>query len=91
MSVPHNVPELEVPQADIVDAAEISRYQETAAALVQGFSERCAVSALDAILAAAGDGSMAGTDRARLVANGIQQQTATLEEEVGRFLSLTKG
>ena len=90
MSLSSNVPELAVPQADIADAAEIGRCQETAAALVQGFAERCTVSALDALLAAAGDGKASGTDRARQIADSIQQQTATLHEEVGRFLSLTK-
>jgi len=90
MSVSNIVPELAGPQADVVDAAEISRCLETAAALVQGFAERCTISALDALLAAAGDGSASDPDRARLIAGGVLQQTATLHEEVGRFLSLTE-
>jgi hypothetical protein len=90
MSVSSNVPELAVPHADIVDAAEISRCLETAAVLVQSFAERCTVGALDALLAAAGDGPAIGLDRAHQIADGVLQQTVTLHEEVGRFLSLTK-
>jgi len=84
MSLPSNVPELAVPQSDVADEAEISRCLEGAAELVQGFAERGAVSALDIILAANGE------SEARQAAAAVLQQTATLQGEVSRFLSLTK-
>ncbi len=90
MSLPSNVPELAVPQSDAVDEAEISRCLESAAVLVQGFAERGAVSALDAILAISGDVVPSACDRARLAAAAVLQQTVTLQDEVSRFLSLTR-
>ena len=89
MSLPSNVPELAGPAADTVDEAEINRCLESAACLVQGFAERGAVAALDALLAAAGAGAPADPTRARQIAAGVLQQTATLQEEVGRFLAMT--
>ncbi len=83
MSLPSNVPALAVPQSDVADEEEISRCLEGAAELVQGFAERGAVSALDIILAANGE------SEARQAAEAVLQQTATLQDEVSRFLSLT--
>lgn len=85
-----NVPALAAPQPDALDAAEISRCLDSAAELVQSFAERGAIGALDALLAAAGDTTPADTAGARLAAAEALQQTATLHEEVGRFLSLTR-
>ncbi len=89
MSLPSNVPELAVPQTDAADEAEISRCLDGAAELVQDFAVLGATSALDALLAAADDTIAAGTDSARQVAANALQQTTTLHEEVGRFLSMT--
>jgi|GEM_PF-6548624 len=90
MSLPSNVPELAVPQTDAADEAEISRCIEGAADLVQGFADIGTISALDALLAAAGDATSADTDSARLIAAAALHQTATLHDEVDRFFSLTK-
>ena len=93
MSLPSNVPELVVPQTDAADEAEISRCLEGAADLVQDFADLGAISALDALLAAADDSAPAALDSAdsvRVVAAAALQQTATLHDEVGRFFSLTK-
>ncbi len=90
MSLPSNVPELAGLPADAVDAAEINRCLESAACLVQGFAERGAVGALEALLAAAGDSALADPARTRQVAAGVLQQTTTLQEEVGRFLAMTE-
>jgi len=90
MSLPSNVPELEAPQTGAVDEAEIGRCIESAAEIVQGFAERGVLSALDAILATKGKSLLAGADQARLTAALVMQQTATLHDEVSRFLSLTK-
>ncbi len=89
MSLPSNVPELAVPQTDAADEAEISRCLDGAAELVQDFADLGAINALDALLAAADDTIAAGTDSARQVAAIALQQTTTLYEEVGRFLSMT--
>ncbi len=93
MPAPSNVPELVVPQSDAADEAEVSRCLEGAADLVQDFADLGAISALDALLAAADDSIPAVLDRAdsaQAVATTALQQTATLNDEVGRFLSLTK-
>ena len=93
MPVPSNVPELVVPQTEAADEAEISRCLEGAADLVQDFADLGAISALDTLLAAAGDSAPATLDRAksaRAVAAAALQQTATLDDEVDRFFSLTK-
>lgn len=90
MPLPNNVPELVAPQTDTADEAEISRCLEGAADLVQGFADLGAMSALDALLAAAEDTTPAGTDGARLVAATALKQTETLHDEVDRFFSLTK-
>lgn len=89
MSLPSNVPELVVPQTDAADEAEISRCLEGAAELVQGFAERGAISALDLMLAAGSDSAPGASDQARQAAAAVLQQTATLQDEVSRFLSLT--
>ncbi|MHA1601193.1 MAG: hypothetical protein ACTSW2_10230, partial [Alphaproteobacteria bacterium] len=77
-------------QSDAFDEAEINRCLERAAELVQGFADRGAISALDTVLATTGEPTPAGSDPARLVAAIVLQQTETLHDEVGRFLSLTK-
>jgi hypothetical protein len=89
MSLPSNVPELAIPQNDAADEAEISRCLEGAAELVQNFADLGAISALDAVLAAAGDAASTGTDSARLAAAAALTQTTTLHDEVSRFFSLT--
>jgi hypothetical protein len=89
MSLPSNVPELAVPQSDAVDEAEISRCLESAAELVQGFADRGALSALDAILPTNGESPAADADRVKQAATMALQQTATLHDEVSRFLTMT--
>jgi len=90
MSLPSNIPELAVPQQGAIDEAEISRCIEAAAALVHGFANRGAPAALEALLAAASEPLSASVGRARQIAATVLQQTATLDDEVARFLSLTK-
>ncbi|MDJ0942507.1 MAG: hypothetical protein QNJ30_03545 [Kiloniellales bacterium] len=74
-----------------VTQAEIEGRLERAAGLVEGFAEKTALPALEACLAAAvgqgiGDGPPLST-----LAEEISRQTATLQDEVERFLSHIDG
>ena len=91
MPVSHNIPELAIPQEAPANAVEQARYLENAAKLVQGFAQKCAPDALDALLAAgAKDAPGEAAAQARVAADSATDQAETLLAEVERFLALTK-
>ena len=90
MSRPSDVPELMIPQDDVVDEAEAARCLEVAAKMVQEFSATGGPDALKALLAVATEAPAEAAEHAVQLAGSVIEQTATLHEEVSRFLSYTR-
>jgi len=90
MPAPHNIPELEIPQEAPASAVERAKCLKNAARLVDGFAQKCAPHALDALLAAC-DAESPGeaAEQARAAAGTATAQAETLLAEVERFISLT--
>ena len=91
MPASHNIPELAIPQEAPTNAVEQARCLENAAKLVQGFAQKCAPDALDALLAAGvKDSPGEAAEQARAAAESASSQAETLLAEVERFMALTK-
>ncbi len=90
MSMPSDVPELAIPQGAVADAAEAARSLEAAARMVQEFSAASAPGTLNALLAVAGEAPAEAAEQALQLATTVTVQTATLHDEVARFLSVTR-
>ncbi len=88
MSMPSDVPQLEIPQG--IDEAEAARSLEVAARMVQEFSAAGGPSTLNALLAAAEEAPAEAAEHTRELAASVTAQTATLHDEVARFLSVTR-
>ncbi len=89
MSQPSNIPVLPLPEEVPADAAEVARCQVDAANLVEDFSRKSAMDALESLLAAA-DGETPSTQGALDLAEAATERAETLHGEVARFLSLTR-
>jgi hypothetical protein len=79
-----------IPQDVAVDEAEAARCLEVAAKMVQEFSAAGAPSALKSLLAVATETPAEAAEHAVQLANSVIDQTATLHEEVSRFLYYTR-
>ena len=87
MSTPNDVPELAIPQDAGVDEAEAARCLEVAARMVQEFSAAGGSGALNDLLAIAVEAPAGAAEHALHLAESVAGQTATLHDEVTRFLS----
>jgi hypothetical protein len=91
MAAPLNIPELVAPQEAPASAVEQAKCMENAAKLVGGFAQKCAPSALDALLAACNAESPGkAAEQALAAAGAATAQAETLMAEVERFMSLTR-
>jgi len=93
MSTPSEVPELTAPQDaedEAAEAAEAARCLEEASRMVQEFSAAGAPGALNALLAVAEGASPEATAQMLHLAGIVTAQTKTLDDEVARFLSVTR-
>ena len=91
MAAPLNIPELEIPQEAPANAVEQAKRLENAAKMVDGFAQKCAPDALDALLAACNAESPGeAAEQARASAAAVTAQAETLLAEVERFMALTK-
>ncbi len=91
MPLPSDVPELATPGQAAADEAEVARWLEEAARMVQSFADAGGPAALVALLAAAEADPGPAAERALGLAKTVTKQTETLYGEVARFLSTTKG
>jgi histidinol-phosphate/aromatic aminotransferase/cobyric acid decarboxylase-like protein len=90
MSTPSEVPELAAPQDAEDEEAEAARCLEEASRMVQEFSAAGGTGALNALLAVAEGAPAEATAQALQLAGIVTAQTETLQDEVARFLSVTR-
>ncbi len=88
MSMPSDVPELATPQD--LDEAEAARCLEQAARVIQEFSAASGPGALSDLLAVAQEDPAEAAEHALELGTTVTAQTATLHDEVARFLSVTR-
>ncbi len=86
----HKMPQLDAPHDGTASAVEQAACLSNAAKLVVGFAQQSAPDSLDALIAAENaDTPGQAAEIAREAAKAATSQTATLLEEVERFLALT--
>ena len=90
MSFPESILDL-VTDTSATDSLSDSDRLEKAAGMVQDFVQYRGLAALDALLEAADQGGLAGSESALTTAADISKQTAVLEGEVQRFLTTNPG
>ena len=90
MSLPESILDLVADTAAAGSLSDSDRLEQ-AAGLVQDFVQDSGLAALDALLEAADQGGLAGSESALATAAEISEQTAVLEGEVRRFLATNPG
>lgn len=90
MSTPSEITELTAPLDAEDEAAEAARCLEEASRMVQEFSAAGAPGALNALLAVAEGASAEATAQMLHLAGIVTAQTKTLDDEVARFLSVSR-
>ncbi|MEQ8354691.1 MAG: hypothetical protein RH942_04070 [Kiloniellaceae bacterium] len=91
MPRPLNIIELAITEDVANDATEIARRLDEAAELVEGFAKDSAISALEALLAAADEPAGEAAEKARLLATEMSDQTEIMHSEIERFLAVSAG
>jgi hypothetical protein len=90
MSTPSEVPELTAPQDAEDEEAEAARCLEEASRIIQEFSTAGGPGALNALLVIGERAPAEATAQALQLAEIVTAQTKTLDDEVARFLSVTR-
>ena len=88
MSLPRNVPELVIP--DSASEAEVAQFLEQAATMVQEFAGKSGTAALDGMLSASQETPLKSVKKSGRISGIVSRQCETMDNEVARFLSLTR-
>lgn len=90
MSFPKNVPELTIPDSAVASKVEVAQFLEQAATMVQDFTRKSGTAALDAVLSASRETPLKSVKQSGKISGVVARQSKKMDDEVARFLSLTR-